>query len=106
MPRRANITIKRKSNSNKDAIDWMEFNNDATKLDKDLQYLEKIMGYLQIKWLNFKDIHFVTLNILNNLTQRKTEMPKGGIISVLVSIISMILPITTKQSNLLNRETK
>lgn len=40
MPRRANITMKRKSRSNSDAIDWIEFNRDATRFDSDLQYLQ------------------------------------------------------------------
>lgn len=40
MPRRAKMTIKRKSNSSKDAIDCIEFNKEATKFDNDLQYLE------------------------------------------------------------------
>lgn len=32
-----------KNRSNKrDAIDWIEFNNDATKFDNDLQYLKKL----------------------------------------------------------------
>uniref|UniRef100_A0A1B0BD39 Uncharacterized protein n=1 Tax=Glossina palpalis gambiensis TaxID=67801 RepID=A0A1B0BD39_9MUSC len=42
----------------------------------------------------------------NKRTQRKTETPNGGISSLLVKIISVILPITTKQSKRLKRETK
>lgn len=39
MPRRANITINRNKSRSKDAIDWMEFNKDATRFDSDRQYL-------------------------------------------------------------------
>lgn len=31
--------MKRKSSSKSDAMDWIEFSNDATKLDSDRQYL-------------------------------------------------------------------
>lgn len=48
MPRRAKITIKRKSRSNRDAIDCIEFNREATKFDSDFQYLNKSIG---IFWL-------------------------------------------------------
>lgn len=58
----------------------------------------------------FKIVHIktylVTLNTLSKRTQRSTETPSGGIISVLVKIISPMLPITTKQSKRLNNETK
>lgn len=50
--------------------------------------------------------YFVTLKTRNSRTQRRTDTPKGGIIPVLVSSVSDILPITTKQSNRLNSETK
>lgn len=40
MPRRAKITMKRKSRSNNEAIDCIEFNKEATKFDSDLQYLQ------------------------------------------------------------------
>lgn len=50
--------------------------------------------------------HFVTLNTLSNRTQRSTETPRGGIILLCVKIISLIEPITTKQSKRLNSETK
>lgn len=41
MPRRAKITMKRKSRSNSEAIDCIEFSKEATKFDSDLQYLQK-----------------------------------------------------------------
>lgn len=40
MPRRAKITMKRKSRSNNEAIDCIEFNKEATKFDSALQYLQ------------------------------------------------------------------
>lgn len=42
MPRRAKITMKRKSRSNSEAIDCIEFNKEATKFDSDLQYLQAV----------------------------------------------------------------
>ena len=39
IPRRAKIIIKRKRRSSKDAMDFMEFSSDATKLRRDAQYL-------------------------------------------------------------------
>ena len=52
------------------------------------------------------ETYFVTLNTLSNRTQRRTETPSGGITCVFVRIISVIEPITTKQSKRLNSETK
>lgn len=46
MPKRANITMKRKSKSNREAIDWIEFNKEATRFDKDLQYLNKYNKFI------------------------------------------------------------
>uniref|UniRef100_A0A1A9ZAA9 Uncharacterized protein n=1 Tax=Glossina pallidipes TaxID=7398 RepID=A0A1A9ZAA9_GLOPL len=43
---------------------------------------------------------------LSKRTQRNTDTPSGGIISLPVKTISVILPITTKQSNRLNSDTK
>lgn len=40
IPSNANITMNRNNKSKRDAIDCIEFNRDATKLDRDLQYLE------------------------------------------------------------------
>lgn len=40
MPNKAKITIKRKSSNSREAIDWIEFNNEATRFDNDLQYLK------------------------------------------------------------------
>lgn len=51
-------------------------------------------------------IYLVTLKTRNNLTHRKTDTPSGGISSLLVNNISVILPTTTKQSKRLNRDTK
>lgn len=48
----------------------------------------------------------MTLKTLSNLTQRNTDMPKGGIKFDLVRTVSVILPITTKQSKRLNNDTK
>lgn len=50
--------------------------------------------------------YLVTLKTRNNLTQRNTEIPSGGITLLRVSIVSVMLPITTKQSKRLNRDTK
>lgn len=53
-----------------------------------------------------KNNYFVTLKTLNNLTQRNTDTPNGGITSALVNKVSVILPITTKQSKRLKSDTK
>lgn len=50
--------------------------------------------------------HLVTLKTLSRRTQRSTDIPKSGITLVEVSRLSVMLPITTKQSNRLNNETK
>jgi hypothetical protein len=39
IPRRAKITMKRNSSNSSDAMDWMELSSEATRLDKDRQYL-------------------------------------------------------------------
>lgn len=41
MPRRAKMTMKRKSRSSSEAIDCIEFSREATKFDSDLQYLQR-----------------------------------------------------------------
>lgn len=53
-----------------------------------------------------KGTHFVTLKTRSSRTQRSTDTPNGGITFVFVKTISLIEPTTTKQSNLLNSETK
>lgn len=50
--------------------------------------------------------HLVTLNIRNSRTHRSTDTPSGSIHSFLVRMISMIEPMTTKQSKRLKSETK
>lgn len=79
--------MNKNSNNNRDAIDCIEFNRDATKFDSERQYL-------------------VTLNTRNNRTQRSTDIPNGGIKLFLVNTISKMLPKTTKQSKRLNNDTK
>ena len=79
--------MNKNSNNNRLAIARIELINEATKFLNEYQY-------------------FVTLNILNNRTQRNTLTPNGIIIPVLVKMISNIDEMTTKQSNLLNRDTK
>lgn len=54
----------------------------------------------------FKHPYLVTLKTRNNLTQRNTDIPNGGITLVCVKTISVMLPITTKQSKRLKRDTK
>ena len=44
MPRSANITMNRKSRSNKLAIERILFNSDATRLRRDDQYLKEKQG--------------------------------------------------------------
>lgn len=39
IPSRAKITMKRNNSNSSDAMDWMELSSEATRLDKDLQYL-------------------------------------------------------------------
>jgi len=53
-----------------------------------------------------KSTHLVTLKIRSKRTHRSTDTPRGSIHSFLVKIISVIDPITTKQSNRLKSETK
>lgn len=106
IPKSAKITMKRNSSNNSEAIDCMEFSSDATKFDKDRQYLKANIregAGCRRKW---KLSYLVTLKTRSNRTQRNTDIPRGGITFVRVNIISVILPITTKQSKRLNRETK
>ena len=42
MPSRAKMTMKRKSRRSKEAIDWIELSSDATRLDKERQYLQRV----------------------------------------------------------------
>lgn len=49
IPSRANMTMNKKSNSNREAIDCMEFRRDATKFDNDRQYLERDKHHAHIK---------------------------------------------------------
>lgn len=81
------MTMNKNSKSKSDAMDCIEFNSDATKFDNERQYL-------------------VTLNTRSKRTQRKTDIPNGGIKLFLVKTISNILPNTTKQSKRLNKDTK
>lgn len=41
IPSKANITINRNKSNSKEAMDCIEFNNDATKFERDLQYLKE-----------------------------------------------------------------
>lgn len=41
MPSNANITINRKSSNNSEAIDCIEFKREATRFDRERQYLEE-----------------------------------------------------------------
>jgi hypothetical protein len=79
--------MNRNRRRRRDAIDCIEFNSDATKFDRERQYL-------------------VTLKTRKRRTQRNTEIPSGGITFVFVKTISIMLPKTTKQSKRLNNETK
>lgn len=107
MPSKANITMNKNNNNKREAIDCIEFNREATRLDNERQYLQNKTHLINNPgFLHFEETHLVTLNTRNNRTQRNTETPKGGMISVFVKIISPILPITTKQSNRLNKDTK
>lgn len=114
--------MNRKRRNNKDAIDWIEFNNEATKLDSDFQYLKtenKTDFILLLVWWTtpeklrkspFTDrlnsTYFVTLKTLRRRTHRNTDIPIGGIVSVFTNTISTILLIVAKQSNRLNSDTK
>jgi len=50
--------------------------------------------------------YLVTLKTLSSRTQRNTDTPSGNINCVRVKIVSVILPMTTKQSKRLKSETK
>lgn len=59
IPRREKITMKRKRRRSREAIDWMEFNSDATKLERDRQYLKKSRGnFWQVKWVTWALCHW------------------------------------------------
>lgn len=64
----------------------------------------EMLQYSFIKSCSHTD--FVNLKILSNRTPRSTDTSMGGITSVYVNIISLIVPMTTKQSNRLDNETK
>ena len=81
------MIINRNSSNKSEAIERIEFNNDATKFERDAQYL-------------------VTLKMRNRRTQRNTDIPSGSSTSAEVSMSSTIDPQTTKQSKRLNNETK
>lgn len=125
------MMMKRKSRSSSDAMDFMEFSKDATKLLREVQCLQVKMQGVRPEghWgqsrltpgaragLTTTPIqetpavrcghpYLVTLKILKSRTQRNTEMPRGDMISSSTKIVSVIPPHTTKQSNRLKRETK
>ena len=81
------MIINKKSSNKSEAIERIELSNDATKFEREAQYL-------------------VTLNMRSKRTHRKTEIPRGSRTSAEVRISSTIEPQTTKQSNRLNNETK
>lgn len=37
------MTMKRKRRSRRDAMDWIELSRDATRFDKDFQYLSRVI---------------------------------------------------------------
>lgn len=55
MPNNANITINRKSSKSSEAIDCIEFKREATRFDRERQYLKKL-------------VNRVLTDISNNLT--------------------------------------
>lgn len=136
MPSSAKMTMNKNSSSNSEAIDWIELSNDATRFESDRQYLEGLWvresrktwsvrwenrgNWIQtstvsstdnpLKWKSQSEhrheTYLVTLNTRSSRTQRRTEIPSGGIMWVWQSTISIILPNTTKQSKRLNNDTK
>ena len=56
------------------------------------------------KRFRFRTSYLVTLKALSSLTDRRTERPMGGMTSHLVRTSSIILVVTTKQSNLLKSD--
>lgn len=55
IPSNAKMTINKNSNSNKEAMDWIEFNKEATKFESDRQYLKQIIvdnGMMLRVWSN------------------------------------------------------
>lgn len=71
-------------------------------VEQDILFCNLSFVKIVLPWFTY----LVTLKTLSNLTQRNTEIPRGGITSVFVSTISLIDPITTKQSKRLNSDTK
>lgn len=125
IPNNANITMKRNSKSSNEAMDCIELSNEATKFESDLQYLlninnKRIINNLALctkrygliyhgktaSWFVCNFHYLVTLKTLRSRTQRNTDTPSGNIIFVRVKIVSVILPMTTKQSKRLKSETK
>ncbi len=116
IPRRLKIMMKRKSSSSREAMDFMEFSRDATKLLRDAQWLKKKTNHLKVSCALYKYLWYsiniisilyrVTLKILRSRTQRNTEMPRDDMTSNSTKKVSVMPPHTTKQSKRLNRDTK
>lgn len=108
------MMMKRKSRSSREAMERTEFRREATRLDREFQYLREtrpvnarvggtkgrpIIGHIQ-------NANLVILKILSKRTQRNTEMPRGDMILVSTRMVSRIPPHTTKLSKRLKSETK
>lgn len=110
--------MNRKSSSSNEAMDFMEFSKDATKLLRDVQCLQvkarEILGcegtelghWVAVPWGCPQCPHLVTLKIRRRRTHRNTEMPSGDMISSSTKMVSVMPPHTTKQSKRLKRDTK
>lgn len=106
VPNNAKVNTKRKRTARRETIERTVSLSSRTKAPNLCQYLKGIMHHA-LKMSRTKSApYFVTLKTRSRRTQRRTDTPSGGITSVLVKTTSMILLITTKQSNRLNRETK
>lgn len=60
MPSNANMTIKRKSSNSKEAIDCIEFKREATRLDRDRQYLK---NNLLVKYRPYCQLNAFSVNL-------------------------------------------
>lgn len=114
------MMMKRKSRSSREAMERTEFSREATRLDREFQYLqdrpvevgEHMYCMLPVNCTKYIPyvirlyFYLVILKIRSKRTQRNTEMPRGDMILVSTRMVSRIPPQTTKLSKRLKSDTK
>lgn len=123
MPSSEKMTMKRKRRRSKDAMERTELRSEATRLLRDVQYLQmwsnsKIINYWFLMVQHFiimlvRELqmctcgtHFVTLRILSSRMHLRTEKPRGATAPAENIIISRMPQRTTKKSKRLKRDMK